>query len=95
MPRDLDTLLTVRDRTWLAEIDRAMTPRPVVSVECYCAMVDANDYITRQNQRLWRAYRRMAQVGRNQQRAVRFWHQVAITLGAAAAALVVSGLLRG
>jgi hypothetical protein len=94
MPRDLDTLLTQRDKDWLAEIDRAMQPQPVVSVECYCAMVDANDWITRQNQRLWRRQRRLVRLGRNQQRARRFYRQVAISLGAVALGLLAV-LLRG
>jgi anti-sigma-K factor RskA len=94
MARDLDTLLTGRDRAWLKAIDRAMEPRPVVSVECYCAMVDANDFITRQNRRLWGQKQRLERLGRDQQRSRRFWRQVAITLAVALLA-AVAALLRG
>jgi hypothetical protein len=73
-------MLNQADRDWLKGIDAAMSPRPVVSPEKYCAQVDYGDRVTQQNF-LLRVHRsRLVIYLRKERRGHRVWMLVSIEL---------------
>lgn len=97
LPRNLDSLFTQFDRDFLASTDWCLPvrePKPVVSVETYCAMLDSADYITRQNYLLRKQRRKLVGKLRRQKLLLENLRSGAIGLGAVALVLGVSAWLK-
>ena len=85
MPREL--ILTPQDRALLKAIDQAFQPKPVVSAEQYCRLLESADSITRENFRIRKHRKRLLRMARRIQKSRKAWCWAAMASGAIAAVL--------
>lgn len=95
MPREIQ--LTPSDEAWLAAMDKAMYPVPMVSVAQYCAAIDSADYVIRENYRIRMQRRRLLAFATALHGSRDGWRLIALGLGVVAAVLgaVLAGRLSG